>query len=150
MFLGVSTVTKNIYIVLFLTFETLSQCTEFRHSDTLIILWEGLLLSALTTVTSPHLRRNFRSRCPWYCDQSFQTLPWETRGQVFTKTPRAPFLPSVRRQGYQQSSLTAAPGTWSVTLSLSTLFTVLCQSTELHPFLRKYVGWKWFHFFLFF
>lgn len=29
---------KYIYIVLFLTFETLSQCIEFCHSDTLIIL----------------------------------------------------------------------------------------------------------------
>lgn len=114
-----------------------------------LILWEGLLLSALATVTSPYPRRNSRSRCPRHCDQSFQTLPWETRGQVFTKAPRAPFLPSVRRQGYQQPSLTAAPSTGSVTLSLSTLFTVLCQSTELHPFLRKYVGWRWFHFFVF-
>lgn len=32
-FLGVSTVTKKIYIMLFLTFEILSQCIEFCHSD---------------------------------------------------------------------------------------------------------------------
>lgn len=34
MFLGVSTMTKNAYMVLFLPFETLSQCTECCHSDT--------------------------------------------------------------------------------------------------------------------
>lgn len=36
-------------------------------------------------------------------------------------------------------SLTAATSTWSVILSLSTLFAVLCQSPELYPLLRKYM-----------
>lgn len=52
------------------------------------------------------------------------------------KVPWALFLPSVRTQDVN-SPLTAAPTTWSITFSLSTLFTVLWQSTEPLPFSEK-------------
>ena len=45
---------------------------------------------------------------------------------------------------------TAASSTWSVTLRLSTLFTVLCQSSELYlPFSEKVCGLKVVSFFVF-
>lgn len=123
-------------------------CPSVQNSVilTLLIMWEGLL-SASPTVTSPHPPRNCRSRCRQHCDQSFQTLPWELSRPP---SPQPPGLPAVLGDpACWQSSLTAALEHLVGPLSLSTLFTVLCQSTELHLLMRKYVGWKRFHFFCF-
>lgn len=89
-------------------------------------------------------------KMPQHCDESIQMLPWETRRQIFTEAPRAHSCPVLGDRVVDSSCLTAASSTWSVTLRLSTLFTVLCQSSELAlPFSEKVCGLKVVSFFVF-
>ena len=90
-------------------------------------------------------------KTPQHCDQSIQMLPWEIRRQIFTEAPRAHFLPSVRRQGCWQpvSQLQSlALGQPLSALALCSLSCVRALSS-IYPFLKKYVGWRWFHFLFF-
>lgn len=89
-------------------------------------------------------------KMPQHCDRASRCCHENPEGRS-SQTPQGlTSCPVLGDRVVDSSCLTAASSTWSVTLRLSTLFTVLCQSSELAlPFSEKVCGLKVVSFFVF-
>lgn len=84
-------------------FETSSQCAKFCHCDTLI-MWEGLLLSALPTVISANARRNSGSRWSSTTIRASRRCHEKLGGRCPRRLPGLPSCPLLADRDVDSSS----------------------------------------------